>query len=402
KDRLLQLTKEYDPVKHEQESYQQAQQTIMNTPLQELDYNNIPSLQAQLNPVEYRKKVLGGLKNQQEWNTKNAVDLGNGTRVLLGRKYQSPEAATESVMTDNSYLGKKYKSQYYNQFLNLPDEEKNKIIQDLSKNNVSITKDPKLLKDAATRYMVGKSFEGELLNENVNKIIPDYEYKAMLAANKPENAVNTTVSVSKQGEVDPLFGDRQSVTMDISTPPKGENEPNTYRSDSGFWIDEGNNKIPVSLKGKPLKGSVIQVRSAVDPNNPKKREVYAVVEAKALSNRELRPKYYRELAEKEDEGTITEDEKRILKGADEIPSKLYNVPLINVGKNLQAELKRYNRVDIIGEIEKAHGIKYTDYIIEDKPAAKPSGTAKIILKTDWAKLSPLERKKKIAEGFKVQ
>lgn len=200
KERAVGLMKEYQPDKHEQDSYVNAQKYLNETPLDKIDVRDIPQLENQLNSIEYQKKIGADLKDQTEWNYKNAIDLGNGNKMVTGRKYQDPEAATNLVMDDNSKTGQKYKNLYYNKFLNLPQKEQEIIVNELSKKNISVKEDKNVLKNAATAYMVKNSFNNVLKDEQINKAMQNYEYLAALKGDKnPPITSQSTASTNDSG-----------------------------------------------------------------------------------------------------------------------------------------------------------------------------------------------------------
>lgn len=243
---------------------------------------------------------------------------------------------------------------------NLKLKEPNKFQTELANTQKAM---PEISLDQAESIAAAKIAEENLLTRNKKahfetKAQPQRPYNDPNA--NPKNAVNLAVTTTSQDVINPIFGaNRPVTTVHISTPLKGENEKSTFEAHTAF-INNNGTKQTVSLKGKPISGSVIEIASSPDPKNPNRKEVYAVIESDVLTNKEINPeKYAAVLAKKGNKLTL--EEKQLVDEANNKSKQLYYVPLRDVAKNLQAELKRYNQTDIINNIEKAIGIKYSDY-----------------------------------------
>lgn len=167
----------------------------------------------------------------------------------------------------------------------------------------------------------------------------------------------------------PFFPGKQVIDSNISTPVKGENEMSTFQINTGFVVDPDTKKLSsVSLKGKRVKGSVINVVS--EPTSDGRKSVWAIMETNALTDGEANPEKYKEfnsiksipeVKRTKEQNAFLEDNKDLGKKAEKQTTTLIKVPLRDVAKNLKAEWMRYNKFNLIKKIENEHGIKYSDY-----------------------------------------
>lgn len=287
-------------------------------------------------------------KNQREFKYEIPKEVAAQTAQEL---WSDPRIRDKYIDENRDYvIGKYYKG--------VPEEFRSKKI---------LAQDEAVQADLYEKFLKETTTASKKFGKTVMDAIPTPPKPT--PAPDTKNNVNTSVSTTTEKTTNPIFGpNRKVTTVHISTPPKGENEKTTFEANTAF-IDNNGAKKTVSLKGKPVSGSVIDIKSSPNPNDPNAKEVYAVVESDVLTNKELFPeKYSAVLAKKTNK--LTAEEKQLVDEANNKSKQLYYVPLRDVATNFQAELRRYNNTDIIKRIEESLGIRYEDYLPKSS-SAKP-------------------------------
>lgn len=309
----------------------------------------------------------GTLENQQEFRIDEDAVLDearliNDPNTVLGRTHI--KKANESIST-------------------LPAEKRDQIYGELAKHYENF--DPAKM-DQSQKTDAARLYWHDIIKNNLPEGTRVLGIRDPFVPNtlaKEKNSVTSATSVSENDSSRPIFNNEPgSITRtDIKTPLKGDNDQMSFSSKGGFTID-GNQKHGIDTRGKSLKGTVLSVVSQKNKKTGLK-DVYAEVETNSLTNKDINPGLYRALLAKQREhdneikingvvpDELTDAEEDFLKHADDkAPSTMF-VPFRAVAKNYQADLKRYNKKDIIAQIEKEHGIKFTDYIPVEKKAVPP-------------------------------
>lgn len=151
-----------------------------------------------------------------------------------------------------------------------------------------------------------------------------------------------------------LLGNGIKTSVEIATPNKAENVNMNLSPNSAVVIQDGVKRV-VDLRGKPLVGKVVRTISGEMVNGV--RQVYAEVQGKALTNMEL-------------DRFLFNDQGKLQKTAEQ-PVWTYYVPLRSIAKDMHNEFKTYGNTNTIDELNRLHGINYSD-LIPESTVQKPS------------------------------